>query len=293
MESSSKDYNIISCIVNGSGLTEELVVVELSNKSAFDRKVHRTFEKQIDVTWNELVKENPRLFNGLKFRLHLLNMDEEHNILNLQIGLTCYKDFLGTNCSPNVEMLQSEGVTEHGDAQVYLSEAFAVGGLVLCTDHKFLIIHRSQHVSEGQGMLDRPGGHAEPEMTSGWSEEGKLTNVSSADVVHELFDSIRRELVDEINISMSTLTETYLLGFVRNNLTGGRASAEFLIRCSLSSAEVRARYEEGTQSEADESVALHCWSQEDLLTAHSRPQTWATLTPGLKGAIQLYQQLRK
>lgn len=84
-------------------------------------------------------------------------------LLTLRLGLTCYKDYLGTNWSCRVAELRRRG-EELGDPLVLLAQPLGVGG-VLCTgDGQVVLIRRSQKVAEAGGLLDIPGGHPEPKV---------------------------------------------------------------------------------------------------------------------------------
>lgn len=85
-------------------------------------------------------------------------------ILTLKLGLTCYKDYLGTNWSCQAEELRQRGEVEFSDPLVLLSQPLGVGA-VLCTDDgQVVLIKRSQKVAEAGGLLDIPGGHPEPKV---------------------------------------------------------------------------------------------------------------------------------
>lgn len=85
-------------------------------------------------------------------------------ILRLQLGLTCYKDFLGTNWSQEAGNLQQRGRLEVGDPQALLAQPLGVGAVLLTSDGKVVMLRRSQRVAEAAGLLDIPGGHPEPKV---------------------------------------------------------------------------------------------------------------------------------
>lgn len=58
----------------------------------------------------------------------------------------------------------------------------------------------------------------------------KLQPIPSEVIAEEIFNSIVREVVDEVNIPVSTLSKARLLGVSKNNTTGGRRCFEFFIR---------------------------------------------------------------
>lgn len=86
-------------------------------------------------------------------------------ILRLQLGLTCYKDFLGTNWSHEAVNLQQRGLLEVGDPQAMLAQPLGVGAVLLTSDGQVVMLRRSQRVAEAAGLLDIPGGHPEPKVT--------------------------------------------------------------------------------------------------------------------------------
>lgn len=85
-------------------------------------------------------------------------------ILRLQLGLTCYKDFLGTNWSEEAVNLQQRGRLEVGDPQALLAQPLGVGAVLLTSDGQVVMLRRSQRVAEAAGLLDIPGGHPEPKV---------------------------------------------------------------------------------------------------------------------------------
>lgn len=85
--------------------------------------------------------------------------------LLLRLGLTCYKDYLGTNWSCQAAELRLRGETKFNDPLALLAQPLGVGA-VLCTDDgQVVFIRRSQKVAEAGGLLDIPGGHPEPKVT--------------------------------------------------------------------------------------------------------------------------------
>lgn len=121
------------------------------------------FEDNIDRVWEARLKQNNRLFNGSKFRLASIDVDSEGcTVLNL--GLTCYKDFIGTNWSPHAKQIQELGRHHHGNSQAFMSDALGVGALVLTCDNHVILQRRSENCGEAGGLWDVPGGHAEPEV---------------------------------------------------------------------------------------------------------------------------------
>lgn len=137
--------------------------VRLKLNPAYNRKKSVNLENDIEEIWKRRCAELPSLFNETKFRLH--STEVEGNILTLNLGITCYRDFQGTNLSKNVLTLQSEGLCEHDDSQAYMSDALGVGALVHTTDDFMVLLFRSKNCGEDIKLWDRPGGHSEPKVT--------------------------------------------------------------------------------------------------------------------------------
>ncbi|MEE6525268.1 hypothetical protein FKM82_025166 [Ascaphus truei] len=177
--------------------------------------------------------------------------------LTLHLALTSYKDFLCTNWSGEVGDLQERGGREHGDTEAYLAQPLGVGAALQTSDGHFVFLKRSEKVGEAPGQLDVPGGHPEPKVVAPNvpEEELSLEVLQPELVIRELFSSILAEIRDEVNLPLSALSDPLLLGIARNLTSAGRPSAEFYVRCSLNSEEVRERYLQGGP-EAHESTDI-------------------------------------
>lgn len=87
------------------------------------------------------------------------------------------------------------------------------------------------------------------------------------------------------------MSEPLLLGIARNHTSAGRPSAEFYVRCSLTSEEVKERYLQGGP-EAHESTEVIFLEEEELLTIESS-EMWKELCPSAKGCVKLYMMVRE
>ncbi|XP_053179416.1 uridine diphosphate glucose pyrophosphatase NUDT22 [Scomber japonicus] len=219
-------------------------------------------------------------------------------LLTLRLGLTCYKDYLGTNWSCRVAELRRRG-EELGDPLALLAQPLGVGG-VLCTgDGQVVLIRRSQKVAEAGGQLDIPGGHPEPKLVCerlGQAVSEEQVSVEALQqrpdaVVAELFSSVCAEIRDEVNVPLSFLGEPVLMGVALNHTSAGRPSAEFYVSCSLTSDEVKKLYWEGG-AEAQESTDIVFISRTELLQLDSSSALWSELCPSAKGAVLLYQSVK-
>lgn len=146
------------------GLSQEQVSVELS--PAHDRRPLPEGDKTITAIWETRLQAQPWIFDAPKFRLHsaiLASSSPEPQLL-LHLGLTSYRDFLGTNWSSSASWLRQQGATDWGDKQAYLADPLGVGAALVTADDFLVFLHRSQQVAEAPGLVDVPGGHPEPQV---------------------------------------------------------------------------------------------------------------------------------
>lgn len=283
------ETSFMSCYRNGYGLQPVNIVSKLSYH--FNRRIDDFSENIIEETWTDRSSKNPSLFDASKFRLHSVELhpDDDATWCTLQLGTTSYKQFIGTNCAGDeiVSQLRQRGLQQYGDAQAFFSDALGVGALLETTDERLVLLKRSLNCGEAEGLLDRPGGHAEPKMVCGI--EGDLEIIPENLVTNEIFDSIIREVVDEVNIARCKLSVPILIGFVYNNTTASRPSAEFVIRCNLSSEQVSKDFKRGTQAEADESTDILFLRKDEIFNLASRKdQMWNQFAPAAQGSLLLY-----
>jgi len=159
---------------------------------------------------------------------------------------------------------------------------------VVTSDNKIIFIETAAWKGEGACRIDRPGGHAEPEecFKSINDYEKDYKNLSSEVVVKELFESIRKEIRDELNIPVQAQSNPELLGIIYNLEHGGRLTMDYFITLSLDSNEVFERYSKGGK-EADESTGIFFISMNDILKNEIAKEIVDRLTPHSKGSLEL------
>lgn len=156
-----KDIELMFSLNQCDFVKREDLNVTLSE--CFNRvKMPHNYEDKISEIWAKRIFDNPKLWNGTKFRLH--SIENKNKNVTFNIGITCYRDFIGTNWSPDIKELQAFGIKNHGNSHVYLSDALGVGALVITSDNKLILMRRSKHCGEAIGLLDIPGGHPEPKV---------------------------------------------------------------------------------------------------------------------------------
>lgn len=156
-----QDVKLMYVVAKGKMLPRDKVSVSLSRN--FDRKLlPGRFETNVDMVWETRTEQNPKLWNGTKFRIDSVSLAEDQVTPIFNLGITCYKDFIGTNWSPDAKLYHTLGKENHGNEQAYMSDALGVGALVQTTDDCAILLRRSQHCGEAVGLWDIPGGHPEP-----------------------------------------------------------------------------------------------------------------------------------
>uniref|UniRef100_A0A671NNR6 Nudix (nucleoside diphosphate linked moiety X)-type motif 22 n=1 Tax=Sinocyclocheilus anshuiensis TaxID=1608454 RepID=A0A671NNR6_9TELE len=293
-------------------LGENQINVEISDR--FNRQSFPEIEQHIEAVWSDRMTKESWLFNGAKFRLHSavlsvvekgpvaeqaaqnvadkssgrLAKDEQSCVLTLQLGLTSYKDYLGTNWSREAGKLQSHGQNECADPQAFLAQPLGVGAVVATADGDVVLLRRSQKVAEAAGLLDIPGGHPEPKMLCpGVSEEAirvDLLQGKERAVVSEIFSSVCAEISDEVNVPVSSLSKPVFMGIALIHTSAGRPSAEFYVWCTLTTEEVRDLYRRGGP-EAHESTEILVYGIQ-MLQSHlnERCPLLSEMCPSAKGA---------
>ncbi|XP_006901596.1 PREDICTED: nucleoside diphosphate-linked moiety X motif 22 [Elephantulus edwardii] len=272
------------------GLFEEQVRVELS--PAYDRRPLPGGDEAITTVWENRLQAQPWLFDAPKFRLHSATLaptgSPEPQLL-LHLGLTSYRDFLGTNWASSAAWLRHQGAVDWGDKQAYLADPLGVGAALATADDFLVFLRRSRQVAEAPGMVDVPGGHPEPQtLCPGHSPRHE--DLPGALVVRELFSSVLQEICDEVNLPPLTLSKPLLLGIACNETSAGRASAEFFVECSLTSEQVRNHYLSGGP-EAHESTGI-IFVETQSVRRLQEAEIWTELCPSAKGAVLLYSRLQ-
>ncbi|XP_022096977.1 nucleoside diphosphate-linked moiety X motif 22-like [Acanthaster planci] len=262
----------------------------------YNRKLLPSNETNIDRIWELRRKNNPKLYNGSKFRFHTIkagSFGEDSCSVTFCLGLTGYKDFIGTNWADNAAELSALGKKDFANSQAYMADALGVSAFVQTQDDLVIFIRRSASVGEAQGLWDIPGGHPEPSEVKGGSsklEEITLSDLAELDVRNELINSAIREVRDEINIPESKLGEPYLMGVSKNHTCSGRPGMQFFVKCALLSSEVREMYQAGG-SEAEESTELKLIHLSDICHLEGSDM-WKEMAPLGKACVQLYITVR-
>ncbi|KAI3514201.1 hypothetical protein L1887_12520 [Cichorium endivia] len=269
---------LLSC---PSGLSSSQVSVKFDE--SYDRVPHPEvdLDNSISEIWDQRVTKTPSLFNGKKFRYGGYSGMEPHVCLHL--GLTDYRTFMGTNLNPLWETFLVPSEDDCMQCQ-HTSSPLGNGAIVQTSDDKILVLQRSNNVGEFPGYLVFPGGHPEPEEVGITSHkcENVLQNseLRNRKVSQEMFDSIIREVVEEIGVPATTLSDPLFIGISRRVLNV-RPAAFFFIKCNLESTEIQKLY--SSAQDGYESTKLYIIQPSEL-------ENMASKMPGChRGGFALYK----
>ncbi|CAK0829810.1 unnamed protein product, partial [Prorocentrum cordatum] len=244
--------NILILYVRRLGLGMEDVRVSYGPQHA--RQPHPDLDVLIDQRWEEACAANPRLFAGPKFRLRRIAWADGGSSVELDLGPTTYKEYLGTNRLAAEERLRLErdGERDCGDRAAHLSNALGCEALLITADDQVVLLRRSGAVATHSGLWNGPSGHPEPERAvperagaerAGGAGAAEPSEEAERLVLRELFDSVLQEVEEETNVPRGCLGPPLLIGCMADGT--GKPDVLFLVRTSLDAAAVRSQFEKG------------------------------------------------
>ena len=274
-------YTILLTLPSSSTTTEESLHVVYGRQH--DRKPHCDDEKHLGGAWLAATEKNPRIFDGSKFRLHRIALDA-HGHVTLELGLTGYREYLGTNRLPTeaLRQLEADGQAAHANPRAHLSDALGCETVLLTADDQVVLLRRSSIVATHGGLHNGPSGHPEPSR-AGVEGGGVQGAAAAAAVVRELFDSVLQETHEETAVPRETLSAPQLIGCMADGV--GKPDLLFLTRTALDAEGVRACYSQGPE-EGWESDRLVFWP------AHALSECTLALTPVTRAAIACFRSLQ-
>ncbi|XP_021658667.2 nudix hydrolase 9 isoform X2 [Hevea brasiliensis] len=203
---------LLSC---PSGLAPSQVSVLFDQ--SYDRIPHPDVELENSIAeiWDQRAQKNTSLYNGKKFRyggynIHSGDGSHQDSHVWLHLGLTDYRTFVGTNLSPLWEKFLVPSEDDPIQCQ-HTSSPLGNGAVVETSDKKIVVLRRSSNVGEFPGHFVFPGGHLEPEEV-GIASHQSGKDFTGSEIINkkasqEMFDSIIREVVEEIGVPMTSLIE--------------------------------------------------------------------------------------
>ena len=138
-------------------------------------------------------------------------MASADGVLRLELGITSYREYLITNRlgSDARQVLERDGLREHGGAGAHLSNALGCEAVLVTRDEQVVLLRRSAAITSAAGQYNGPSGHPEPERAG----IARADADADADaVVRELFGSVIDEVHDETNVPRESLSEPRLIG---------------------------------------------------------------------------------
>ncbi|KAJ4725899.1 nudix hydrolase 9-like [Melia azedarach] len=266
--------------------------VSVTFDESYDRILHPDInpENSIAQIWDSSVQKNKSLFNGKKFRYggHIMHGEGGSSLRShicLHLGLTDYRTFVGTNLNPLWEKFLVFSEDDPIQCQ-HTASPLGNGAVVETSDNKILVLQRSNNVGEFPGHFVFPGGHPEPQ-DAGITSHQCCKDVRDSELVNrkvsqEMFDSIIREVVEEIGVPAASLCDPLFIGISRR-LLNVRPAAFFFIKCSLQSEEIQQLY--STAQDGYESTQLYTVSMIEL-------ENMTCKMPGChQGGFALYKQM--
>jgi len=256
--------------------------------------LEENLRRENEEIWQGKMEQNPKLFNGAKYRLTAVA--SERGYLELIVGFCDYKSFLTSNaCESELhfDALVKYGKDMYNDERACISDPLGVAAVLVTSDRYVVLIRRSRQTGEFQGFVDTPGGHPDP-PDDGMDDEDEDEEL--CEFVDILFDSIFMEITAEINLPRDSLCQPLLMGIARQVPSRGRPSASFLVRCTHSAMDVLQLYRAGGQ-EKDESTELLLVPANHLsglLEASESDPAWAKflpLTPSASFSLDMFQQV--
>lgn len=228
----------------GFGIGEEEVAIEFG--APFNRAAHPT-DGEIDIAWRAKLLESPKMWDALKFRLASLEAHKGSDgpAVTIRLGVTSYKDYVGTNAdgvpAARLASLRADGRANHADAHAHESRALGVETILETSDGNFVVLRRSAGVATFRGVFNGPSGHPEPKDVgivdaASTSSAADLTCIEPSAVRRELFDSVRKECVEETGIPADKLSRPRLIGAMTDAF--GKPDLLFHTRVDLTADEV-------------------------------------------------------
>jgi 8-oxo-dGTP pyrophosphatase MutT (NUDIX family) len=219
------------------------------NYEAYARKTLAGDADDIERAWTKKLETHPKTYDGFKFRLHAVAKNDGK--VTLQVGLTAYREYVGTQTNPR---LRAAG-------NAYLSNALGCECVLTTADKKIVLLRRSTDVAYASGLYNGPSGHAEPQYV--WNK-----NIAR----EVLRDGIVREIVEEVGIPEKALSEPRLIGVMRD--VDSKPDCLFVVETTQTSDEVKEGYRH----------ALEAWESERLAFVDSEDCGLA-LTPVTRAAF--------
>lgn len=176
---------------------------------------------------------------------------------------------MGTNLNPLWERFLVPSEDDWRRCQ-HTSNPLGNGAIVETSNKEVVVLQRSANVGEFPEHFVFPGGHPEPKEVG--IEKHRTDGESTHQTVNkkvslEMFDSIVREVVEEIGVPATTLGKPVFIG-ISQRVLNVRPTAFFYIKCSLHSEEIQQLY--SSAEDGYESTHLYTMPMSDVARVTSK-----------------------
>ena len=275
--------------------------VSVSFGAQNDRLAYPGDVDEIEAVWTRRLAaaqaSGGKLFDMSKFRLRRIHWaDRRREHLCIELGLTSYREYIGTNQLPDDRRaaLEAAGTSACGDAAGHLSNALGCETMLVTSDGMAVLLRRSAKVAGGVGLYNGPSGHPEPSHANAeWAARASDASAAAshkvlcARVRDELFGSILQEVHEETNVPMSALSEPRIIGAMSDS--AHKPDLLFVTTTTLDAAGVRTAYAAGA-AEGWESDKLAFWPAARLAECACGPEAMP-LTSVTRAAVECFELL--
>jgi len=186
------------------------VNLDLDAKPRFTKRQ----QEEIDRHWNDMLRKGWKMRPDPLYRL--INFSVRNGILALHLGLTDYKEYMGTNVS------HPEWSLEYGEKT--MSNALSISAVTETKNEKIIIERRSQNVGEDRGYYHtKPSGHPHP-------SEG-------------IFGGVYSQARKELGIEKSEIAKVACIGLVRS-VRSHKPELMFKMKSRIASTDIERRPKE-------------------------------------------------
>jgi len=209
----------------------------------------------------------------------------------MNVGLSSYKDFNGTNLN--------EEVFKITDDRSFISDIIGVNGVLRTSDGYIIITKRAEWVGEHPGMLDTPGGHPEPSAVdplydlkiNGQEVFKNVADMDKEKVIKELFKSQQEEMELEFNIESKDLSYPVLYSIGRIRSGNGRPVFYYFIQANRTKNEIETSWSKGG-NETDESTKMFFIAENELKTELYKDYIWKKISDNGKMSLETFLKFR-
>lgn len=199
----------------------------------------------------------------------------------LEIGMSSYLDYLAFRS--NSKLIDTISTTSN-NFERYLPNVVGNVGILITKDIQTVGVLRSKNVSTYQGFLDFPGGHPEPAKVDLIEREQiKKENFDKNVAINqELFNAVKREIIEDLGVDNSALGEPFLFSIIINMDDVMKPDMAFILKTQLTAQELLDNFHSQTSkpSEVEKLVLFNLQNTREQLKDYH-------LTPIMQGVLKI------